>query len=84
MTTRMLAALAAIVFATTGVAAGVSEDPPPPWAFPVNPPHRAVAYPAPSDKIEHVAGSNASFTDRQLIDVFFVADWFRGQPAGHD
>jgi cytochrome c553 len=65
---------------TSTAPAAVSEDPPPPWAFPVNPPHRAVAYPAPSDKIEHVAGSNASFTDRQLIDLFFVADWF---PAEH-
>ena len=79
MTTRMLAGLTALVFATTGAAAGIS-DPPPPWAFPVNPPNSAVAYPAPSDKIEHVAGSNASFTDRQLIDLFFVADWF---PAEH-
>ena len=48
--------------------------------YPVNPPDRAVAYPAPSDKIEHVAGSNASFTDRQLVAAFFVADWF---PAEH-
>lgn len=76
MTTNVLAVLTAIVFATTGAVAGVSEDPPPPWAFPVNPPHRRVADPAPSKKIEHVAGSNAAFTDRQLIDEFFVADWF--------
>jgi cytochrome c553 len=80
MTTRVLAALTAIVFAITGAPAGVSEDPPPPWAFPVNPPHRPVADPAPSNKIEHVSGSNAMFTDRQLIDEFFVADWF---PAEH-
>ena len=76
----MLAALTATVFATTGAVTGVSEDPPPPWAFPVNSPNRPVADPAPSNKIEHVAGSKAAFTDRQIIDEFFVADWF---PAEH-
>lgn len=72
--------LTAIVFATTGAVAGVSDDPPPPWAFPVNSPNRPVADPAPSNKIEHVRGSKAAFTDRQIIDEFFVADWF---PAEH-
>lgn len=76
----MPAALTAIVFATTGAVAGASEDPPPPWAFPVNSPNRPVADPAPSNKIEHVPGSKAAFTDRQIIDEFFVADWF---PAEH-
>jgi len=55
--------------------AAAPSDPPPPWAFPVNPPHHAAAAPTP-DKIEHVPGSTAAYTDKQLADPFFLADWF--------
>jgi cytochrome c553 len=65
-------------FVRAGIAADM-PDPAPAWAFPVNPPSKASSAPT-ANKIEHVAGSSLSFTDRQLNDEFFVADWF---PAEH-
>ena len=52
-----------------------APDPPPAWAFPVNPPSKGSTAPAPA-RIEHVAGSKLTFTDRQVDDEFFTADWF--------
>jgi cytochrome c553 len=57
------------------------SDPPPAWAFPVNPPSKSSASgPKDPDKLEHVVGSPVTYTDRQLYDEFFVPDWF---PAEH-
>jgi cytochrome c553 len=61
-------------FVRAGHAADAS-DPPPAWAFPVSPPSTAISAPAPG-KVEHVAGSKLTFTDKQINDEFFVADWF--------
>ena len=61
-----------------GALAAMPADPPPDWAFPVNPPSKTSSAPAP-DKIEHVPGSKLAFTDRQVNDEFFVADWFPGE-----
>jgi cytochrome c553 len=50
-----------------------SADPPPPWAYPVNPPG---AQPAPDDgKLRHVPDSSAAFTLTQIRDLFNVPDW---------
>lgn len=57
------------------VGAALAAEPPPDWAFPVNPPSKTSATP-PADNIEHVPGSKLTFTDRQINDEFFVADWF--------
>ena len=53
---------------------------PSPWAFPVNPPHKPSTGPAQPNKLEHVIGSPVAYTERQLDDEFFTADWF---PAEH-
>ncbi|HTT84980.1 MAG TPA: c-type cytochrome [Rhizomicrobium sp.] len=77
---RRCAAIGAILFFSfvgAGLAAGPVE-PPPDWAFPVNPPSKPASAPVP-DRIEHVPGSKLSFTDRQMNDEFFVADWFPGE-----
>lgn len=73
-----LGAAALLCFVGASLAVDV-PDPPPAWAFPVNPPSKTSSAPAP-DRIEHVAGSKLAFTDRQLNDEFFVADWF---PSEH-
>jgi cytochrome c553 len=68
-----LLAVASIAFAAA------PSDPVPAWAFPVNPPR----HPKPKhdmSKPEHVPGSAVTFTDVQLDDPFFGADWF---PASH-
>jgi cytochrome c553 len=71
---------AAILFCLAGTALGAGQrEPPPDWAFPVNPPSKESSAP-PSDRTEHVAGSKLAFSDKQLNDEFFVADWF---PAEH-
>jgi cytochrome c553 len=50
-----------------------STDPPPPWAYPVNPPG---GQPAPDDgKLRHVPDSSAAFTLTQIRDLFNVPDW---------
>ncbi len=67
-----------LCLAGAGIAAD-PPDPPPAWAFPVNPPSHASPAPA-AGKIEHVAGSKLGFTDRELNDEFFVPDWY---PAEH-
>ncbi len=69
---------AALLYSVGGAFATDFAEAPPDWAFPVNPPSKASAAPT-SNKIEHVAGSKASFTDKQINDEFFVADWFPGE-----
>lgn len=89
MNIRLLAAAAVGVAAALCAArpcGAQAADPPPSWAFPVNPPSRSsasgAADPGPADpgRLEHVAGSPVTYTDRQLDDEFFTADWF---PAEH-
>jgi cytochrome c553 len=68
------AALSMCFAVASSFAADLSEQPPA-WAFPINPPHHSSGAPKP-DAVEHVAGSNAAYTDKQLNDEFFAADWF--------
>ena len=56
-----------------------TSDPPPAWAFPVNPPSKPTRRPPSPDKLEHVPGSPVGYTDRQLGNEFFTADWFPGE-----
>ncbi len=50
-----------------------SASPPPPWAYPVNPPG---TQPAPDDgTLKRVPGSSAAFTLTQIRDLFNVPDW---------
>jgi cytochrome c553 len=72
-----IGAALSLCLAGAGLAA-TPADPPPDWAFPVNPPSRTSSAPA-LNRIEHVAGSKLTFTDRQVNDEFFVADWFPGE-----
>jgi cytochrome c553 len=59
-----------------------SSEPPPYWAFAINPPaHAAAASPKKTpDAQRHVPGSTAVFTDSQLGDLFTPPDW---HPADH-
>lgn len=60
-----------IAFATSIATAG--NEPPPAWAYPVNPPDFK---PAPDDgKARHVPDSNASYSVPQTRDRFFAPDW---------
>jgi cytochrome c553 len=69
---------AALCCAFAAAIAAQESDPPPDWAFPVNPPATPSSAPA-ADKLEHVAGSKITFTDQQLNNEFLVADWFPGE-----
>jgi cytochrome c553 len=76
---RHSATAAAVLIAVAGLAVAAPSDPPPSWAFPLNPPE----HPDPAfskDRPEHVPGSALMFTDGQLDDHFFTADWF---PRSH-
>jgi len=75
---RFLSLVGAAVLSALTAHAGVANDPPPSWAFPVNPPKHAHTAPAPKrpDILRHVPGSKAAFSDKQLNDFFFTADWF--------
>lgn len=53
-----------------------TSDPPPAWAFPLNPPAKTSSGPKHPDRLEHVPGSPVAYTDRQLDDEFFTPDWF--------
>jgi cytochrome c553 len=81
---RLLAVAVCSAVAALGAARSASaqaSDPPPAWAFPVNPPSKSsTTGPRNPNKLEHVAGSPLTYTDRQLYDEFFTADWF---PAEH-
>jgi cytochrome c553 len=57
-------------------AVAVAADPPPPWAYAVNPPG---TQPAPDDGVlRHVPDSTAAFTLTQIRDLFSVPDWHPG------
>lgn len=73
-----VAAVAALCYARSSGAQ--ASDPPPAWAFPLNPPDKPSTRPKQPDKLEHVPGSRVAYTDRQLDDEFFTPDWF---PAEH-
>jgi cytochrome c553 len=78
----MKALVAAIVLGIAPVLFGSSQasaaEPPPPWAYPVNPPG---TQPAPDDgALRHVPGSNAAFTLTQIRNLFEAPDW---HPADH-
>ena len=73
--------LVSVIVLGASNALAAANDPPPPWAFPVDPPKHADAAPAPKkpEVLKHVTGSKAAFTDRQLDDFFFTTDWFPGE-----
>lgn len=55
----------------------VTQQPPPYWAYPVNPPDDA-AHPQPksiADTPQHVPNSTASFTLAQIGDLYTAPDW---------
>jgi cytochrome c553 len=70
---------AATAFGFAPSCSAQASDPPPAWAFPVNPPAERPSGPKPPDKLEHVPGSAAAYTDQQIDDAFFTADWFPGE-----
>lgn len=76
-----VAAVGAAAMLCAGGACGVpASDPVPAWAFPVNPPAKPSTGGQHPDRQEHVPGSQATYTDRQLDDEFLTPDWF---PAEH-
>src|SRR5262245_44907960 len=52
------------------------EEPPPAWAYPVNPPDFKL--PPDDGTLRRVPGSTAAFTLTQLRDRFFAPDWHPG------
>lgn len=70
------AALGIVTLCLAQPAAAQAADPPPAWAFPLNPPSAPSDDPKPSGKLEHLPGSLRTYSDRQLADGFFTADWF--------
>jgi cytochrome c553 len=76
MTGTALGVAAALCFAVPSAAQ--TSDPPPAWAFPVNPPPGPAQSTTP-DKVEHVSGSPLAYTDRQIGDEFSSVDWFPGE-----
>jgi cytochrome c553 len=70
---RKLVALFSLGFVLSIVTAAQSQEGPPPWAYPVNPPDFK---PTPDDgSLRHVPDSTAGFTLTQLQDFFFGPDW---------
>jgi cytochrome c553 len=64
----------AFLAAMTAGALVAAAEPPPPWAFAVNPP--AGAKPADDDgSAKHVPGSTAAFTLKEIKDLYNVPDW---------
>lgn len=83
MNIRLLAGAAlgaAAALCTAAVCGAQTSDPPPAWAFPLNPPAKHSSGPSHTDRLEHVPGSTVTYTERQLDDEFFTPDWF---PADH-
>jgi cytochrome c553 len=74
------AVLGAAALCATPFSRAQTSDPPPAWAFPLNPPDKPPSGPSHPNKQEHVPGSQVTYTERQLDDEFFTADWF---PAEH-
>ena len=63
-------------------AAAALPEPPPSWAYAINPPDEVATAPAktPDATPRHVPGSEAAFTDSQIGDMFNPPDW---HPADH-
>ncbi len=55
-------------------------EPPPDWAYAVNPPEKASPAKPADNNLQHVPGSAAAFTLRQINDGFNPPDW---HPDGH-
>lgn len=68
----------AAAFMVVGTLQTRAAEPPPAWAYPVNPPG---TQPAPDDgALRHVPGSDAAFTLTQIRNLFEAPDW---HPADH-
>ena len=68
-----------ILLLASALAAGTpaqSQEGPPPWAYPVNPPDFKL--PPDDGTLRHVPDSSAAFTLTQLRDRFFAPDWHPG------
>lgn len=63
-------------FCFIGASSAQTSDPPPAWAFPLNPPHVPSSGAKHPERLEHVPGSRVTYTDRQLDDEFLMVDWF--------
>ncbi len=73
---KKFAALFSLASVLAIAAAAQSQEGPPPWAYPVNPPDLK---PSPDDgSIRHVPHSTAGFTLTQLRDFFLGPDWHPG------
>lgn len=75
LTARLMLVLAAVLPAA---ALAATDDAPPAWAYPVNPPDFKL--PPDDGKPRHVPDSAATFTVGQTRDRFFAPDW---HPADH-
>jgi cytochrome c553 len=72
--------LGAILLLAWAMAAGTfahSQEGPPSWAYPVNPPD--LKLPPDDGTLRRVPGSTAGFTLTQLRDRFFAPDWHPGE-----
>ena len=78
---KIFTALAVLSFAAVLAAASPaqSQEAPPAWAYPVNPPD----FKSPPDDgtLRHVPDSTSAFTLKQLRDRFFAPDWHPGDHA---
>src|SRR6202011_309018 len=70
LTARLMLVLAAVLPAA---ALAATDDAPPAWAYPVNPPDFKL--PPDDGKPRHVPDSAATFTVGQTRDRFFAPDW---------
>jgi cytochrome c553 len=55
-------------------AVAFASDSPPDWAYPVTPP--SVKIPPPTDEVVHVAGTTATYTEKDVANGFAPPDWF--------
>jgi len=76
--TALVMMLASAVVLAPGTPAR-SEEGPPAWAYPVNPPDFKL--PPDDGTLRRVPGSDAAFTLTQLRDRFFAPDWHPGDHA---
>src|ERR1700753_723848 len=63
------------ICAFAGAAVAAVNDPPPPWAFPVNPARETPDKENPN-KIERIDGSSATYTHAQTNSNYLSLDWF--------
>jgi cytochrome c553 len=68
------------LFALGFCAISRAGDAVPSWAYPINPPARSAPV-IDGVKPLHVPGSKVAFTQAELVNFFFAADWF---PDSHD